>query len=889
MINSNYPNLNLALATIVLTGWASLIAQSLAAQATDPTTPVASAKISCADSSPDDQEPRVDETRLPNGRSIQPAGEVMPFSGRPVDIKLSPDGHWLLVKDRDSLKVIDAKQWKLVQSIASPDGASLWGIAVGRDNRVYFTNAKSELHVYAISDRAEENNPYKLEKTITLANGSFPCGIKLSSDELTAYVCLSKSNSVAVVDLTTGKTTRTFDVGIAPFDLVLCGETLFVSNIGGRRAVSDDKTAPSAGTETVVDERGIANTGTVSLIDLRTNTVTESIAVELHPSVMAAGLNATSVVVCNTNDDSISLVNSKTHQATTLVVKPDEKLPFGSMPSAIHLLVEQKLYVVALAGNNAVAIVDPTAALVPDAKTSPADIRGLIPTAWYPVSIDSDSEYLYVACVKGLGSRSIVRPEKEGRNSHDAMGTVQRIPLTQIFQADQLRKWTETVHEVSKVKQILLAAELPPSQAADHPPIPIPEQLGQPSLLRHVIYVIKENRTFDQVFGDVAEARSEPELCIFPEKITPNHHALARRFGILDNYYCNGVLSADGHSWATEGNVTPYLERAFGGFARSYSFGDDPITYSSSGFLWDHILAAGLSFRNFGEMDYATPPNGMEYQAIWEAYTNDRPIEFKQNIGIERLRRYSSRDYPGWNMVIPDVLRMDRFLNEFREFEKNGTLPNLTIVYLPQDHLGGGVTSEAHMADNDLAIGRLVAAVSNSKFWKETAIIINEDDPQNGYDHIDGHRSLCLVVSPYSRPGVNSNFYNQTSVLRTILHIFGLPPMNQQDASMPLMSDCFQPIADLTPYTAVDANVPLNQAGGYVEEQSSAERQWRTILATVPIERTGLKTETDEDNLNRFVWHEVRGWDVPYPAEWVGPHARGLTKLGLKLDPTDKD
>lgn len=335
--------------------------------------------------------------------------------------------------------------------------------------------------------------------------------------------------------------------------------------------------------------------------------------------------------------------------------------------------------------------------------------------------------------------------------------------------------------------------------------------------------------------------------------------------------------------------MTPYLERAFGGFARSYTFGDDPITYSSSGFVWDHFLAAGLSFRNYGEMDYAEPPAGMKgFKEIWESYTKGKPIEFKQQIGIERLRRYSCREYPGWNMQIPDVLRMDRFLTEFRKFETEGGLPNLSIVYLPQDHLGGAVTSEAHMADNDLAVGRLVDAVSHSKYWPKTLIIVNEDDPQNGYDHIDGHRSLCLVVSAYSRPGVNHSFYNQTSALRTMLHVFGLPPMNQQDASMPLMTDCFTDTPNLEPFNALDANVSLSLGPQPESNQSPLEKKWRRILATVPIQRTGMKTETDEDNLNRFVWHEVRGWETPYPVEWSGAHGRGLLPLGLTLDSTDE-
>ncbi len=240
-------------------------------------------------------------------------------------------------------------------------------------------------------------------------------------------------------------------------------------------------------------------------------------------------------------------------------------------------------------------------------------------------------------------------------------------------------------------------------------------------------------------------------------------------------------------------------------------------------------------------------------------------------------------------MVIPDVLRMDRFLKEFREFEKENSLPSLCLVYLPQDHLGGGVTSEAHMADNDLALGRLVEAVSRSKYWKDTVIFVNEDDPQNGYDHIDGHRSICLPISAYSKPGVNHHFYNQTSVLRTILHILRLPPMNQQDASMPLMTDCFQDEPNFKPFVALKANVPLNQTAKPKTQQASIERQWRDILATVPIQRTGMKSERDEDNLNRFVWHEVKGWNVPYPEEWSGAHGKGLQKLGLEFDPNAKD
>ncbi|HAP75951.1 MAG TPA: hypothetical protein DCR14_07705 [Acidimicrobiaceae bacterium] len=400
--------------------------------------------------------------------------------------------------------------------------------------------------------------------------------------------------------------------------------------------------------------------------------------------------------------------------------------------------------------------------------------------------------------------------------------------------------------------------------------------------------MIKENRTYDQIFGDMPQGDGDPRLCTFGRELSPNHHAIAEQFVLLDNYYCNGVLSADGHSWATEGNVTPYLDRAFGGFNRSYTFGDDPITYSSSGFLWDQFLGAGLSFRNYGEMDYAEPPAGADYFKQLAALKNNEKLVYEQKIGIARLRRYSSRDYPGWNMAIPDIVRMDRFLREFREFEANGQLPNLSIVYLPQDHFGGPVTSAAHMADNDLAVGMLVEAVSKSRFWKETVIFINEDDPQNGYDHVDGRRSICLVVSPYTkRKAVVSDFYNQTSVLRTILHIFGLPPMNQRDASSPLMTNCFTIKPDFSPYQTIVPKTPVDQRP---PSPTLPQALWAAAVRSIPMKQTGLKTAFHDELFNRAVWHEQKGVLTPYPFEWAGDHGRGLEKRKLKGVPEeDKD
>jgi len=487
---------------------------------------------------------------------------------------------------------------------------------------------------------------------------------------------------------------------------------------------------------------------------------------------------------------------------------------------------------------------------------------------------------LFVANNKGLGSRT-KDPKLPGWNSYNYRGALQSIPLPT---DPALARMTDKVRELAFVPQILKARERVENSTAK--PVPIPKRLGDPSVFQHVVYVIKENRTYDQMFGDIATGDGDKKLCTFPEVNSPNQHAIVKQFALLDNYYCNGVLSADGHSWATEGNVTPYLDRAFGGFNRSYTFGDDPITYSSSGFIWDYVLAAGLSFRNYGEMDYAEPPKGMSVPQILAAEKKGQRVKFQGNIGIERIRRYSDLDCPGWNLKIPDQVRMDRFLEEFREFEKNGHFPNFVLIYLPQDHTGE-MSARAHIADNDLAVGRLVDAISHSRYWKDTAIFINEDDPQNGYDHVDGHRSICLVASPYTkRAKTVSHFYNQTSVLRTILHIFGLPPMNQRDASSPLMTDCFTAKADLTPYSVVKENFSLDDSD-LKKDKSAVAMHWEKVKKSLAIARNEVQTEDEDNDLNQVIWHEMRGWNTPFPWAYVGPHGKGLARRGLKLGGRD--
>ncbi len=318
------------------------------------------------------------------------------------------------------------------------------------------------------------------------------------------------------------------------------------------------------------------------------------------------------------------------------------------------------------------------------------------------------------------------------------------------------------------------------------------------------MYVIKENRTYDQVLGDLPRGNGEARLCTFGREVTPNHHALAEQFVLLDNYYCNGVVSADGHQWATQAISVEYLEKQFGGWTRSYDLGTDALTYAPSGFLWDAVLGRGLTFRNWGEFDLSVidAPRGDWFEVQRAARAGE--LRWHAAMPQAQLARFSAPDYPGWELRISDQYRVDRFLEALARMETSGEFPSLAIVYLPQDHTSGtkesAPTPRACVADNDLALGRLVEALSKSRFWPQMAIFVNEDDPQDGWDHVDGHRSLCLVASPYAKRGaLHSRFYDQTSVLRTIERILGLPSLTQRDAGSPVMSECFTNASDLRP------------------------------------------------------------------------------------------
>jgi len=410
----------------------------------------------------------------------------------------------------------------------------------------------------------------------------------------------------------------------------------------------------------------------------------------------------------------------------------------------------------------------------------------------------------------------------------------------------------------------------------------VPERVGEPSVFKHIVYIIKENRTYDQVLGDVPEGNGDASLCVFGAHITPNQHKLAREFVLLDNTYCSGILSADGHQWTDTGITTDYMEKSFAGFPRSYPDGRgddevDALAYAPSGFIWDNALAHGKTLQVYGEFAITekrwrdrSRKDKPAFRDHWRDFTQQTgEIEIWSRPAIESLRPHLCTNTVGWDMDISDAFRAAQFIRELKAFEQCGTFPNLVIICLPNDHTSGtkagAPTPAAQVADNDLAFGQIIEAISRSRFWPETCIFAIEDDPQNGWDHVSGYRTTCYVASPYTKRGaVVSTQYNQTSLLRTMELMLGLPPMNQMDATATPMFDCFTNAPDFTPFKAAPNNVPLDQMNP--DPKAVADpllRKHAYASARLPLDKIDA---CPEDLFNRILWHAMKGSQAAYPA-----------------------
>ncbi len=838
---------------------------------------------------------------------LTPAGIQVELPGlRPQGLALSPDGRLLVTSGKtQELILLDPQSGRIKQRIPLPSSKaqdpnavsshilepdksgqlSYTGLIFSPDGtRIYLSNVNGDIKVFQVSPGGNVAGLFSIPLPASDAprrKEEIPAGLALSRDGRRLFVVLNLSNRLAEVDTATGKVLRSWPVGVAPYGVVLVGDKAYVSNWGGRlpQGTGDACVAPTGpagqGTRVRVDPvRHIANEGSVSVIYLAKEVPVSQIMVGLHSSAIAAAPDGRHVVVANAGSDTVSVIDTRTDKVVeTIWAKSSPADLFGASPNALTFDPAGDRLYVANGTQNALAVIR--------LQPGKSKLLGLIPVGWFPgeVAYDAARDRLIVANIKGVGSnRGLSKARANEFNTHQYRGSLSLVPIPK---AKELTALTRQV--LDNYRYPLLKEARQPARP-NQPPRPIPERVGEPSVFEHVVYIIKENRTYDQVLGDISEGNGDPPLCIFGAQITPNQHKMVRQYVLLDNIYCSGVLSADGHMWTDTAFATDYMEKSFAGFPRSYPDGMednnvDALAYAPSGFIWDKAIAHGKSLRVYGEFaitetSWATSgkkgtPKFLDYYRDFVDQTH--LINISSRPGIESLRPYLNTRTVGWDMDIPDAFRADQFIKELHEYERSGNFPNLIIICLPDDHTSGtkagSPTPAAQVADNDLAFGQIVEAISRSPFWAKTCIFAIEDDPQNGWDHVSGFRTTAYVISPYTkRNTVVSTQYNQTSILRSIGLILGLPPMNQIDATATPMSDCFTDAPDLTPYVAVPTNVPLDQMNPEPKKISDATlRRDALASARLPLENVD---QCPEDVLNRILWHAMKGPHEPYP-QWA--------------------
>jgi YVTN family beta-propeller protein len=793
---------------------------------------------------------------VPNGQQLTPAGTHVEVNDRPLGMVLSPDRRLLAVVTGSNfnpraLHLIDVNTLTSRQAIGIAN--SFVGVVFSPSgNQIYVGGgASNDVKVFALSP----GGTFAAAGTIPVSGGAAPSGLALSPDGTRLYVALNMTHEVAVIDTGTRTILRRVPVGIYPYTTVLSadGSKVYVSNWGGKVPGAADFTDGSF--PVVVDQRtGIPVSGTVSVIDTTSLTVLKTIEVGLHPTGMTLSPAGDRVYVTNANSDTVSVISTLTDAVIgTLCVGglgSGEAL-LGGSPNAVTVSPDGQTLFVANAAQNAIAVVDAN-------PRGGEAVRGLIPTGWYPtaITLDESGSRLFIASGYGFGSIAPTAPG-QGRSYEDRVGVVS---MVQVPDDKELRRFTGQVQANNE--------SLPPRKHDDngrrgHDKEPIPSRLGEDSPIKHVFYIIKENRTYDQVFGDMPQGDGDPTLVQFGRDVTPNHHALAEQFALLDNFYGPGDQSALGHRWVLQAYPSTWVHKY--GNARN---NQSPMLLGPTEAIYDAAKARGLSVRAYGERGANTiTPSNATWTDIYNDWKNGTSkVTISARAIIVGLRDVYHPTYPAAESRVPDNYRADIFLKEFAEFERNGGLPSLNLLLLYDDHTEGTSpgfpTPRAAVADNDLALGRIVEAISRSRYWKESAIFVTEDDSQDGLDHVDGHRTVGMVISPYTRREiVESNFYTIVNMFSTIKRILGLPPTNQFDQAAAPMFSTFTSKPDFTPYVALPNRIPLDEMNPPLAALQGLQRQLAEFSMTID---SADPDTADAYFLNRAIWHSVKGFDTPY-------------------------
>ena len=827
-----------------------------------------------------------DSILMPYNRIVDPVGTVIRF-GKPsqenhsLDCVLLPNGKVLAVEDRYGLALFDIEEKKLLYHLDYEGEyrgvkSTFSGIKTWQDN--------NELHIIWGAANPTSKSSYIMDavwngqkavmQTAMKFAANDPAPMSLPNDivinnehgEDFLYVVLNGNNEVMKIRLKGRERIWTMPTGMAPYGIIIAASKAYVTNWAGAtptEAIQNVAGIPYG--KVMIDPRtGATSSGTVSVIELATGKTEREIKVGLHPNAIIRSPDEKYVYVANANSDHVSVINTTSNTVIdSISVRLNADADYiGDSPNGLVLDSDGKTLFVSNGLDNAIAVVS----LGKNATggTGPSSTTGFIPTEAYPAGLSFNNQTLYVCNLEGEGARVIEK--NGGSNCHNQEATISIIPLAD---AQKLHAYTERVKASNLLFRTKLSQLLPRKNVS---PKPVPERVGEPSVFKHVIYIIKENKTYDQVFGDIPEGNGMKSLCIFGNEITPNAHKLAKEYLLLDNFYASGKSSAEGHSWTDAAMVTDYVEKNVNAWFRSYPHVlADALVYNKEGFLWNNALDHGKTVRVYGEACTPKWKGNLQWKDIYQLYTENKKFEFTNSTTISRIEPILSQNYPCFeSQKVNDQIRAEAFINELKDYEKmpGDQFPQLMIMALPADHTAGiregFPTPRAMVADNDLALGRIIEALTKSRFWNSTVVFVTQDDPQSGWDHVSAYRTVGFVISPYSvlSRTVHTN-YNQTSMVRTIEQILGIPPMNVIDATALPMFDCFSSSPVKTIFNSVKNNVPFDEMNKPTASLSGKAKKYSRLSALPEFDHID---SGNDDLLNRIIWFSVRG-DEKYPKQ----------------------
>lgn len=849
---------------------------------------------------------------MPYNRIIDPAGTVISFGdasdeNHSMDVRLIPGTRFIAVEDRYGLTIIDTLSKKVTTRWTYKQDPRYGGLT-STYSGLKIVNIDNQTQIYwsAAAGKGKDSKSYvfqaiwkdgniSIQNTFNFkAEGESPLAlpndlaINKENSINYLYVVLNGNNQLVKINLTDNKTVWTRSTGVAPYGLTIAKGKIFLTNWAGPQAIDTLKRETAGvpyGKAYVDPKTGATVQGTVMVMDLAKGDVIKEITVGLHPNAIINSADEAFVYVANGNSDMVSVISTSSLQnvaAIDVKLNPGKKSYIGDTPNALAINNYGTILYVANGLDNAVAMVK-LGSKTSLKGTGTNEVKGFIPTEAYPGGLAVDGNNLFVTNLEGEGSR--VSADEIGKsnlkgdlpsgadvtayNSHHSKATVSMIAIPDDA---LLKKYTQKVQNLNLSFRQQIAQLLPRKNIA---PKPIPERIGEPSVFNHVLYIIKENRTYDQVLGDMPGGDGNKSLCIYGDSVTPNQHNLARNFLLLDNYYASGKCSAEGHQWTDAAMVTDYVEKSVRSWFRSYPHvQEDALVYDGNGFIWNNAADHGKTVRIYGEACAVHFDDKLSWSDIYNNYTAGKPFAFKNTSTISRVRPMLSQNFPGSDEhKINEQLRATAFIKELHEYEQKpgDQLPQLMIMALSADHTVGTrpgyPTPDAMVADNDLALGRIVEAVSKSRFWKNTVIFVTEDDSQAGWDHVSAYRTTGFVISPYSRlqHKVSKN-YNQTCIVRSIEQILGLPPMNIIDATALPMFDCFTGKPSAYTYTSLKNRVPLNTINQPFSALKGSALHFAQLSSRPEYDHID---GGNDDVMNRILWFAAKGKKA-YPAKLAG-------------------